>query len=79
MLRRLLDVLTEGVGPEESEALLRRVGRRMAKGQTVPTHGVRARLEAAVGVFNELGGLWSSKSATTHSSSAATAALCPLW
>ena len=29
----------------------------MAKGETVPTHGPRERLEAAVEVLNELGGL----------------------
>ncbi len=57
MLRRLLDVLSERMGPEESEALLRAVGHRLAEGQTVPEDGVRARLEAAVAVLNELGGL----------------------
>ena len=56
-LRRLLDVLAERLGPEESEALLRSVGRRLVEGRTVPTHGTRARLEEAVGVLNELGGL----------------------
>ena len=56
-LRRLLDVLIERVGPEESEALLRSVGRRLAEGKTVPIDGTRARLEAATGVLNELGGL----------------------
>ena len=56
-LRRLLDVLDERLGPEESEALLRSVGRRLVEGKTVPTHGTRARLEAAVGLLNELGGL----------------------
>ena len=53
----LLDVLAERLGPEESEALLRSVGRRLVEGRTVPTHGTRARLEEAVGVLNELGGL----------------------
>jgi predicted ArsR family transcriptional regulator len=57
MLRRLLDVLSERVGSEESEKLLRAVGQRLAEGQTVPEDGVRARLKAAVSVFNELGGL----------------------
>ena len=57
VLRQLLDVLVGQLGPEESEALLRRVGRRIAEGQTVPADGVHARLEAAVGVLNELGGL----------------------
>lgn len=57
VLRQLLDVLAGQLGPEESEALLRRVGRSIAEGQTVPADGVRVRLEAAVGVLNELGGL----------------------
>jgi predicted ArsR family transcriptional regulator len=56
-LGRLLDVLAERLGPEESEALLRSVGRRLVEGKTVPTHGARVRLEAAAGVLNELGGL----------------------
>jgi predicted ArsR family transcriptional regulator len=57
VLHRLLDVLAEQFEPDESEALLRSVGRLMAKGETVPTHGPRERLEAAVEVLNELGGL----------------------
>ncbi len=57
VLEQLLSILTERLGPEESEALLRAVGRRMAEGQAVPTDGVRTRLEAAVAVLNELGGL----------------------
>jgi predicted ArsR family transcriptional regulator len=56
-LRRLLDVLAERVGQEESEALLRAVGRSLAEGKTVRAGSLRARLEAAVGVFNDLGGL----------------------
>jgi predicted ArsR family transcriptional regulator len=57
VLRQLLDVLADQLGPEESEALLRSVGRRIAEGQTVPADSVRARLEEATGVLNELGGL----------------------
>ena len=57
VLRRLLDILPERVGPEESEALLRAVGSRMAGEHDAPAGDVRARLEAAVGVLNELGGL----------------------
>lgn len=57
VLEQLLSVLVEQLGTEESEALLRRVGRRMAEGQAVPTDGVRGRLEAGAAVFNELGGL----------------------
>ena len=57
VLEQLLSVLAERLGTEESEALLRAVGRRMAEGQAVPTDGVRARLEAGAAVLNELGGL----------------------
>ena len=57
VLYRLLDVLEEQLESDESEALLRAVGRLMAKGETVPTHGPREWLEAAVEVLNELGGL----------------------
>lgn len=56
-LRRLLDVLAERLGPDESEALLRSVGHRLAEGWIVPAAGTRARLEAAANVLNELGGL----------------------
>jgi predicted ArsR family transcriptional regulator len=57
VLRKLLDVLAGQLGPEESEALLRRVGHRLAEEQTVPADGVHARLEKAVSVLNKLGGL----------------------
>lgn len=57
VLEQLLSILAERLGPEESEALIRAVGRRMAEGQAVPTDGVRARLEAGAAVLNELGGL----------------------
>lgn len=57
ILRRLLDVLSERMGPEESEALLRTVGHRLAEGQIVPEDDAHARIEAAVAVLNELGGL----------------------
>jgi predicted ArsR family transcriptional regulator len=53
----LLDVLSERLGPRESEALLRGVGRRMAEGRGAPEGGVRARTEEAVAALNELGGL----------------------
>ena len=57
VLRRLLDIMAERLGSEETEALLRAVGRRIAGERIVPESGLRARLEAAVGVLNELGGL----------------------
>ena len=57
VLRHLLDVLSEGLGPEESEALLRDVGHRIAEGREAPNDGLHARLAEAVAVLNELGGL----------------------
>jgi predicted ArsR family transcriptional regulator len=57
ILHRLLDVQAEQLEADESEALLRSVGRLMAKERIVPSDGARARLEAAVEVLNELGGL----------------------
>ncbi len=57
VLRRLLDVMAERMGPEETEALLRAVGRRIADELAVPADGLGARLEAAVAVLDELGGL----------------------
>jgi predicted ArsR family transcriptional regulator len=57
VLGQLLDVLAVQLGPQESEALLRSVGRRLAEGQTVRADEVRGRLEAGVGVLNKLGGL----------------------
>lgn len=57
VLRHLLDVLSEGLESKESEALLRGVGRRIAEGREASDDGVRARLEDAVAMLNELGGL----------------------
>jgi len=57
VLGRLLDAMSEGLGPQESEALLRGVGRRMAETRGAPEGGARARTEEAVAVLNELGGL----------------------
>ena len=57
VLRQLLNVMVERLGSEETEALLRTVGRRIADERTVPADGLSARLEGAVGVLNELGGL----------------------
>jgi predicted ArsR family transcriptional regulator len=57
VLGRLLDVLAERLGLEESEALLRSVGRRLAEEHSTRADGAHARLESAVEVLNELGGL----------------------
>jgi predicted ArsR family transcriptional regulator len=56
-LRRLLDVLAERFGPEESEVLMRAVGRGLAEGKTASAGGTRAQVQAAVDVLNALGGL----------------------
>ena len=56
-LRRLLEVLSERLGSGESEALLRSVGRRLAEEHSTRADGTHARLESAVEVLNELGGL----------------------
>jgi predicted ArsR family transcriptional regulator len=56
-LSRLLDALSDQLGPEESEALLRSVGRRLAEEHSTRADGAHARLESAVEVLNELGGL----------------------
>jgi predicted ArsR family transcriptional regulator len=57
VLSRLLDVLSNRVGSEESEELLKSVGRRLAEEHSVRTNDAHARLESAVEIFNELGGL----------------------
>ncbi len=57
VLGELLDVLAERVGVDELERLLREAGTRMAGGRGVPSGGIRERLEAAVDVLDDLGGL----------------------
>lgn len=57
VLQHLLDVLAQEIGPKESEALLRNVGGRIAEGRKAPDDGMQVRLEEAVAVLNELGGL----------------------
>ena len=56
VLRRLLDVLGERLGPEELESALREVGRRLGSGSRAEGDP-RRRIEAAVAALNELGGL----------------------
>ncbi len=57
LLDQLLEVLQGRMTPEEVETLLREVGRRMAAEWKIPPAELRVRLEAAVKVFHELGGL----------------------
>ncbi|HZG66108.1 MAG TPA: helix-turn-helix domain-containing protein, partial [Herpetosiphonaceae bacterium] len=57
VLRTLLDVLAERTTPEEVEAHMRVVGRRLAAGLGGEGADQRARVMTAVAVLNELGGL----------------------
>ena len=57
VLRQLLDVMVEHLGPEVTEALLRAVGHYMASERTVPKDDIATRLEAGVAALNEMGGL----------------------
>ena len=53
-LLRLLEVLSERLGPVESEQLLKVAGRGLVEGGAAASDGARARLEGAVEVLNEL-------------------------
>lgn len=57
ILDHVLAVLGERMSAGEIETLLREAGRRVASGWSVPSGDLRMRLEAAVEVLNELGGL----------------------
>ncbi len=57
VLDQLLEVLDERMTSEELEDLLRAVGRRIAAKRNIPTGDLSVRLEAAVEVLNELGGM----------------------
>jgi predicted ArsR family transcriptional regulator len=57
VLRQLLDALADRMAPEELEAVLRVVGRRLAAGPPAPGGDMRMRLAAAAEALNALGGL----------------------
>jgi predicted ArsR family transcriptional regulator len=57
VLRQLLEELNERLPTEEVEAVMRAAGRHLAATWPVPSGEVRTRLERAVDVLNELGGL----------------------
>jgi predicted ArsR family transcriptional regulator len=57
VLHQLLGVLAERMPAEELEAALREAGRRIAAKWNIPEGDLRTRLEAAVEVLNELGGM----------------------
>ena len=57
ILRQLLEVLSEEMTTNEVEALMRRTGLRLAEQQHIPSGDLQSRLQMAVNVLNELGGL----------------------
>jgi predicted ArsR family transcriptional regulator len=57
LLQHVVDLLSERMPPDEVETLLCEAGRRIAAGWSVPSGDVHVRLEAAVEVLNELGGM----------------------
>ncbi|TMD68077.1 MAG: ArsR family transcriptional regulator [Chloroflexi bacterium] len=57
VLHQLLDVLSEQMSPEEMEIVLRKVGRSIATKWNIPPGDLRTRLDGAVEVLNELGGM----------------------
>jgi len=57
VLRELLEVLSDEMPMSEVEALMRRTGIHLATQQHVPTGDLEWRLNFAVNVLNELGGL----------------------
>jgi predicted ArsR family transcriptional regulator len=57
VLRELLDVLSERVPPAVREDILREAGHRLAAAHIAPQESPRARLERALALLTELGGL----------------------
>lgn len=57
VMRQLLEVLCEHLSTEQVEAFLRTTGQRLAAHWNVPQGDMQARLQAAIDVLNELGGL----------------------
>jgi predicted ArsR family transcriptional regulator len=57
VLDQLLEVLGEQLPPAAVDELMREVGHRLAAGRTVPAGDLRARVEGALEVVRELGGL----------------------
>jgi len=57
LLRMLLDVLTERLPPSAVDDAVREVGHRVAAGQPVPMGELRDRVDQALAVLGELGGL----------------------
>ena len=67
VLQHVLEVLSERMPSNEVEMLLREVGRRIAARWDIPSGELRMRLEAAVEVLNELGGMAELEEVEGHS------------
>jgi predicted ArsR family transcriptional regulator len=57
LLGLMLDVLSERLSPDTLDDLLREMGHRLASGQTPSTGDLRTRVDGAVALLGELGGL----------------------
>ncbi len=57
LLGLMLDVLSERLPPDTLDDLLREMGHRLAVGQAPPTGDLRTRVDVAVALLGELGGL----------------------
>jgi predicted ArsR family transcriptional regulator len=57
VLDLLLDVLREHLPADTLDSLVREVGRRLAQTQTAPHGDLRSRVDGAVGLISDLGGL----------------------
>lgn len=57
LLHLMLDVLAERLPPQERDDLLREMGHRLAAGQAKPAGDLPSRVEGAVALLGELGGL----------------------
>jgi predicted ArsR family transcriptional regulator len=66
VLHQLLDVLSEQMTPEEMEIALRKVGRSIATKWNIPPGDLPTRLEGAVEVLNELGGMAELEASDEH-------------
>src|SRR2546421_959715 len=66
VLRLLLDVLSEEMTPEEMEIVLRKVWRNIATDWHIPSGDLPTRLEGAVEVLNEMGGMAELEASDEH-------------
>jgi predicted ArsR family transcriptional regulator len=57
ILRQLLDVLGQRLPPDEVEGVLREVGRRLASGITAAARSPQQRVQLAIDLLDQLGGL----------------------